>query len=208
MLKYSVERTSDKGVWWVKVNGLRMYGFKTRKQARDFTPPERRGATLSKRVDGLIRALGMASVTLYVSHLHPHEQKVLSLSLAGNSQVSIAKMVGVSQPSVNYVLGRVCDRIQYLASRPKFDMTQFSTGLVSIIPPEDVGILVDFWTVGCQSSVAKKRCVSQGYVRHRILRSLKTLESHPHDSRISEYRDALYDLLARGNIMRKVIKAT
>ena len=95
-------------------------------------------------------------------------------------QVEIATIFGVSQPTVCYRLRRAAERIRFLVDMPNLDREKARRDLMSAIDNEtDVDILISMLDTTCQSEVAKMRGVSQGYVRHRFVRSLKKLETSP-----------------------------
>lgn len=118
-------------------------------------------------------------------------------------QTTIADIFGVSQPTVCYRLIRAAERIKFLLSIPDVSedtLRQKISGVIS--DPIDVEIMVLMHRTTCQSEVAKIIGRSQGYVRHRFIRSIKTLNSHPEglDEIIR-----LYDLVSKNlNIRREV----
>ena len=88
-------------------------------------------------------------------------------------QTDIALMFGVSQPTVCYRLQRAAARIQFLMSLPDLtpDEVRVMVGTV-VLDPVDVEIMVIMLNTTCQSEVAKQLHVTQGFVRHRFLRTL------------------------------------
>jgi predicted DNA-binding protein (UPF0251 family) len=95
-------------------------------------------------------------------------------------QTDIAAIFGVSQPTVCYRLQRAIQRIKYLLEVPKLELDDLRTELKRFFTdPTDVEILVLMYQTTCQSETAKQLGVTQGFVRHRFLRSTKRLNAHP-----------------------------
>ena len=206
-----VERTAHHGVWWVLQDGLRTFGFNTREEARDYR--RRLGGPnavtfVNKNLSDIIHWRGIDAVLRQMASLHPRERQILGLVLTGQSQTEIARVVGVSQPAINYTISRAAQRMEYFIGRPTFDRGQMTQDLESanFQSSEDAGILVDFWAVGSQSRVAEKYQRTQGFIRHRITRSLKHLArlnggDEKWRDRCRAYCVALEDLLSKGHLM-------
>ncbi len=95
-------------------------------------------------------------------------------------QTDIASIFGVSQPTVCYRLQRGIRRIKYLLDVPKVDEGTLRSDLRRFFTdPMDIEILVLMYETTCQSETAKRLGVTQGFVRHRFVRSTKKLSSHP-----------------------------
>lgn len=205
-----VERTAHHGVWWILQDGLRTFGFNTREEARTYLRLLGGGSVTSvnKNLSDIIHSRGIEAVLRQMASLHPRERKILMMVLTGQSQTEIARVIGVSQPSINYAISRASQRMEYFIGRPTFDRDQMLQDLkrANLRDPDDAGILVDFWSVGSQSRVAEKYQRTQGFIRHRITRSLRDLSCHNgHDEkwrdRCRAYRVALEDLLSKGHLM-------
>lgn len=121
-------------------------------------------------------------------------------------QTDIAALFGVSQPTVCYRLQRAASRIQFLLTLPdvKLDARRLqSTGVVS--DPIDVQILLMMVQTTCQSEVAKQLGKSQGFVRHRFMRSVEKLRRVPG---MEEYVAVFDKVAANLNILREVQRPT
>lgn len=95
-------------------------------------------------------------------------------------QTDIAAIFGVSQPTVCYRLQRGIQRIKYLLEVPKVDEGTLRSDLRRFFTDStDIEILVLMYETTCQSETAKRLGVTQGFVRHRFVRSTKRLNSHP-----------------------------
>lgn len=117
-------------------------------------------------------------------------------------QTDIARIFGVSQPTVCYRLQRATARIQFLLGLPDIEVPQLEQDLVGFLSdPLDVQIMVLMWKTTCQSEVAKRLGVSQGLVRHRFIRSLKRMQENPKLSLYVSLFDRIQENL---NILREV----
>ena len=121
-------------------------------------------------------------------------------------QTDIAVIFGVSQPTVCYRLQRAAARIHFLLLLPQFEPAAVRAHLEPIlVDPIDVQIMLLMQQTTCQSEVAKLLGVSQGFVRHRFIRSIGKL-------RLVEGLEqlvAMFDLVAANlNILREVQRPT
>lgn len=116
-------------------------------------------------------------------------------------QTDIAVIFGVSQPTVCYRLQRAAERIRFLLKLPTFDEVASRPILEQVlVDPIDVEVILRMHQTTCQSEVAKVMGVSQGFVRHRFLRSIGRLRAAGH----TDLAD-LFDLVgANLNILREV----
>ena len=116
-------------------------------------------------------------------------------------QTDIAAIFGVSQPTVCYRLQRAAERIRFLLKLPSFDAATARPIIESVLEdPTDVEILFRMYETTCQSEVAKMMRVSQGFVRHRFIRSISRLRNAGH----VDLAD-LFDIVgANLNILREV----
>lgn len=117
-------------------------------------------------------------------------------------QTSIAAIFGVSQPTVCYRLQRAAARIRFLLMLPDVDLRDLEAAACEVLDdPVDVQILLLMLSTTCQSEVAKRLSVSQGFVRHRFIRSIEKLR------KAGDYESyvALFELIAANlNILREV----
>lgn len=119
-------------------------------------------------------------------------------------QTDIAAMFGVSQPTVCYRLQRAAARIQFLMLLPEINLTEIEKAMAEVLAdPIDARIMVLMLETTCQSEVAKRLDVSQGFVRHRFIRSIAKLRKHE-DVDMGRYV-TLFDLVSANlNILREV----
>lgn len=117
-------------------------------------------------------------------------------------QTEIARIFGVSQPTVCYRLQRATARIKFLLEIPKFSPDEIRTAASAVLTdPVDVEILALMYVSTCQSEAAKHLGVSQGFVRHRFFRSLNRLRKE------GQYGDLVtaLDMISKNlNILREV----
>ncbi len=93
-------------------------------------------------------------------------------------QTAIADLYNISQPSVVYRLQRGARRLRYLIEMPDYDRDQMEKDLAEVVSdPIDVKIMLGMVDTTCQSEVARDLGVTQGFVRHRFLRTIDRLEA-------------------------------
>jgi predicted DNA-binding protein (UPF0251 family) len=94
-------------------------------------------------------------------------------------QTDIAAIFGVSQPTVCYRLQRAIQRIKYLLEVPKIEVDTLRSDLKRFFTdPVDIEILVLMYETTCQSETAKRLGVTQGFVRHRFIRSTRRMATN------------------------------
>jgi DNA-directed RNA polymerase specialized sigma24 family protein len=122
-------------------------------------------------------------------------------------QADIATIFGVTQAAVSYRLDRGLQRIRFLLSIPQVTEAEIRRDLPDVFPQQiDVDILAGMWETTCQSEVATKLGLTQGRVRHRFFKAVKTLEKAAEaDERFDPYR-AIFSAIAgkKFNILREV----
>lgn len=94
-------------------------------------------------------------------------------------QTQIAEIFGVSQPTVCYRLKRAVQRLKYLVSEGETieDFEAMREHLLRFFSdPFDAEVMTVFCQTTCQTGTAARLGVTQGKVRHRLLRSLKALQ--------------------------------
>jgi len=95
-------------------------------------------------------------------------------------QTDIANIFRVSQPTVCYRLQRATTRIKFLLEMPEVDVAELRKDLAGFLAdPVDVDVMCLMYETTCQSTVAKKLGVSQGFVRHRFIRTIDRLGAVP-----------------------------
>jgi len=118
-------------------------------------------------------------------------------------QTDIAFMFGVSQPTVCYRLQRAAERIRFLLSLPDFNEAEAKSALHDTLnDPTDIQIMLLMQDTTCQSDVAKSLGESQGFVRHRFLRSIARLRTKGYDQ-LADF----YDIVSKNlSILRETNK--
>lgn len=115
-------------------------------------------------------------------------------------QADIAAIFGVTQAAISYRLDRGLQRIRFLLSVPQLEEEDMRKDLPDVpFKPIDVDILVGMWQTTCQSEVAIRLKLTQGRVRHRFFRAVKTLETASQkDKRFEPYFKAFSKIANKG----------
>lgn len=117
-------------------------------------------------------------------------------------QTDIATIFNVSQPTVCYRLQRAAARIQYILMLPDVDPDELEADIAAVISDSvDVKIMRLMHETTCQSEVAKQLGVSQGFVRHRFMRSIAKLRK---EADLSVYVRLFEMISSNLNILREV----
>jgi DNA-directed RNA polymerase specialized sigma24 family protein len=117
-------------------------------------------------------------------------------------QTDIARIFGVSQPTVCYRLRRATTRIQFLMTLPHTTETELEAAMRGFLSdPMDIRIMVLMWETTCQSEVAKRLGVSQGLVRHRFIRTVRKMAQNEN---LKPYADMFSLISLNLNILREV----
>jgi DNA-directed RNA polymerase specialized sigma24 family protein len=121
-------------------------------------------------------------------------------------QADIAQIFNVTQAAISYRLDRGIQRIRFLLSIPKITEDDIRRDLPEVFKPIDVDILVGMWETTCQSEVANRLGLTQGRVRHRFFRAVKTLEgAAAKDEKFKPYYEVFKKISNKGfNILREV----
>ena len=114
------------------------------------------------------------SERLYWSKLPLMEQDILALHLEHKkSQTQVAKILGVSQPTVFYRFKRAKERLDFMAKLPVITSEEVVEVLTTLGAREnDIKAMVLYVETNSQSEVARRMGTSQGAVRHWIYRAL------------------------------------
>lgn len=92
-------------------------------------------------------------------------------------QTAIADLFNVSQPTVCYRLQKGAARLRYLVEMPLFNLEEMERDLRKVVTDErDLRIMLGMVRTTCQSDVARELNASQGFVRHRFLRTISKME--------------------------------
>ena len=152
------------------------------------------------------RTSQLAEVRAVLDAIPPREADFVELYFFKRvRQTAIADIFNVSQPTVCYRLQRAAARIKYLLGLPEHDLGEMRLELSKVLgDPVDVDVMIGMVETTCQSEVAKRMGVSQGFVRHRFLRTIAALEQMPGmDGYVSVFKHVSGNL----NILREVQRA-
>jgi len=121
-------------------------------------------------------------------------------------QADIAAIFGVTQAAISYRLDRGIKRLKFLLSIPTVSKEDLETNLATIFPQKiDIDILIGMWVSTCQSEVASKLGLTQGRVRHRFFKAVKTLqETADKDEQYRPYEKIFSAIAQNFNIRREV----
>jgi DNA-directed RNA polymerase specialized sigma24 family protein len=121
-------------------------------------------------------------------------------------QADIAEIFGVTQAAISYRLDRGLKRIKFLLRIPSVTEEDLRRDLPEIFKPIDVDILIGMWQTTCQSQVAENLGLTQGRVRHRFFKAVKTLEEmSKKDEKFNDYAKIFSAISSKGfNILREV----
>ncbi len=122
-------------------------------------------------------------------------------------QADIAEIFEVTQAAISYRLDRGLQRIKFLLSIPSVTEEDLRADLPHVFKQIDVDILVGMWQTTCQSEVAKQLNLTQGRVRHRFFKAVKTLkEAADRDPRFVPYHKIFASISNKNfNVLREVI---
>ena len=109
-----------------------------------------------------------------IARLPLMEQDILHLHMVlRKSQTEIAKILGASQPTVNYRYKRARERLEFMEQIPPVTSEEIKEVLTSLGARDvDIEAMVLYVETSSQSEVARRMGTSQGAVRHWILRAL------------------------------------
>lgn len=122
-------------------------------------------------------------------------------------QADIATIFGVTQAAISYRLDRGIKRLKFLLAIPQVSKEDLESDLPSVFAQKiDVDILIGMWATTCQSEVASNLGLTQGRVRHRFFKAVKTLEEAAlRDERYEPYQKIFSAIASKKfNILREV----
>ena len=109
--------------------------------------------------------------------ISPLEADIIELHLKGISQSLLGKIFGFTQPNIHYRLNRATERLKMLVQIEDFCEEELMERLGTVFRNEkDLKVMVYIYLWSSQSKVAKLIGESQGKVRYRFMKGLKTLE--------------------------------
>jgi len=111
---------------------------------------------------------------IHVEKLPPMERDILRLYMElRKSQNEIARILGVSQPTVNYRYKRARERLEFMERLPRVTAEDIRLVLGRLgASVRDIEAMVLYVETNSQSEVARRMETSQGAVRHWIHRAL------------------------------------
>lgn len=158
-----------------------------------FTDPDDKSIKMIQKIRNILNTLP------------PIEADILELYYFRHfKQIDIAEIFRVSQPTVCYRLQRASTRIKFLLEMPTLDVEKMREDLTRFFPdPKDAEILCRMYDTTCQSAVAKQMGVTQGFVRHRFVRSIRRMSTVPH---MQAYATLFTMISENLNVLREVRK--
>lgn len=159
--------------------------------------------------------LRLDSVKHLLDKLPPREADFIELYFFRHlRQTAIAELYNVSQPTVCYRLQRGAARLRYLLEMPTHSAKEMEDDLRKVISDEtDIQIMVRMVDTTCQSDVARDLGVSQGFVRHRFLRTVDRMEkmireSHPSSEGLDVYVKVFRLVSQNLNILKNTCRSS
>lgn len=121
----------------------------------------------------------MARVRELLSLIPPREADFIDLYFFKKvRQTAIAEMFNVSQPTICYRLRRGAARLKFLLELSPYSIGDIERDLKIFLKDDtDVLVMMGMLRTTCQSDVARELNVTQGFVRHRFLRTIAALEN-------------------------------
>ncbi len=176
--------------------------------ANRFSSPEEEPEPEEVEEDPLISPLNFeAQIAPLLDRIPEREADLIVLYyIERKRQADIAQIFGVTQAAISYRLDRGLQRIRFLLSIPNISEEDIREDLPEIFKPIDVDILVGMWETTCQSEVANRLGLTQGRVRHRFFRAVKTLGiAAEKDPKFLSYFTVFQKISKKGfNILREV----
>lgn len=117
----------------------------------------------------------------HMSRISPIEADMVELHLIhGLSQAYIGKIFGYTQPNVHYRVNRGIDRLKIYSQIVLFEEEDLRERLSGFFTDrKDIEVLVYLYLYSSQSHVARLIGDTQGKVRYRYLKCLKSLKQAP-----------------------------
>lgn len=210
-----------KNLWWIIRRSnpskpkriVRVRGFKTREQARAYLSSKsgkRVTATpSSSTLAGLLEKYGKRRILKISRQLDIEDTRIICGTLDGMSQIELAKLLGVTQPSISHTLRTCCQRIAFLAQRSDYSNKELRQHFEGLKTGHylDIPIGMMFLETGGQSLVAQRLGVTQGFVRYRICKLVEALikraKAQP-NSRYPIFAELLSDSMAYSTLQHQI----
>ena len=121
------------------------------------------------------------SILEHMSKVSPVEADMVELHLLhGLSQAYLGRIFGYTQPNVHYRVNRGLDRLKVYAQITIYEEGELREILSGFfIDPKDIDVLILLYTYSSQSYVARLMGDTQGKIRYRYLKCLKSMEQSP-----------------------------
>jgi DNA-directed RNA polymerase specialized sigma24 family protein len=165
-------------------------------------------ASVTDEVAELLNPSYEAQIVPLLPRIPKREADLLEMYfLKKKRQADIAIIFGVTQAAISYRLDRGIQRIKFLLSIPNVTEEDLRGALPLAFNNQiDIDILVGMWQTTCQSEVAEKLGLTQGLVRHRFFRAVKTLKKTAEtDPRLEPYSRVFTAISSKKfNILREV----
>lgn len=145
-----------------------------------------------------------------IARLPAMERDILRLHMdLGKSQTEVARILGVSQPTVNYRYKRARERLDFMEKVPHVTAEEIREVLRTLGAREtDIEAMILYVETSSQSEVARRMNTSQGAVRHWILRALVSHLQNDmrEDDRHKRVRTACGMLVGKPGIFNEPVK--
>lgn len=137
----------------------------------------------------------------HLDELPPREADFIELYFFKKvTQLGIADLFRVSQPTVCYRLSKAAKRLQYIINIPKYPIESIEEDLRGVLTDElDINIMLLMLEKTCQSEVARVLNVSQGLVRYRFMRNLELIRNF---EQLNQTLEALTHVSNNFNILK------
>lgn len=159
-----------------------------------------------EKVESLITSGYAERIEPLLARIPVRERDLINLYyIQRKRQADMAEIFGVTQAAISYRLDRALQRIKFLLSIPQMTESDLRTDLPLIFKEIDVNILVGMWDTTCQSEVAERLGLTQGRVRHRFFKAVKTLEkAAEQDAKFAPYHKLFFQISQNFNAVREV----
>jgi hypothetical protein len=125
--------------------------------------------------------IAIKNILDHMSRISPVEADMVELHLIhGLSQAYLGKIFGYTQPNVHYRVNRGLERLRVYSQIEIFEEKELRERLSGFFTDEkDIEVLVYLYIYSSQSYVARLVGDTQGKIRYRYLKCLKSLSQSP-----------------------------
>jgi len=123
------------------------------------------------------KKMQVQEVLEHMSKISPVEADMVELHLLrGVSQAMLGKIFGYTQPNIHYRINRGIDRLKVYLKISIYSESELRERLSGFFTdPKDIDVLVYLYIYSSQSHVARMLGDTQGKVRYRFLKCMKSL---------------------------------